>query len=219
MTQDDKFLRVLFPPSWRVHRVQLVALTLGHYLLLRRLGNPFVSTAKEARYGGGDLAQALFVCSRPWREALAAFERRSWWMKLRLLMLTWYGAKLVDGASQFQAYMLDALSMPVVIYAGGKKSRRLNAPYWLVMIRRRRASGRTLGEVLDEPMKLTSWEDASAGEEAGTLDWCSEAEIAAQNLARQLIAAQKRMAAQAPPVSPDIPDNKDAVAPTQPANA
>lgn len=66
----------MFPRGERVLGWRLLPLTLGHCLLLERLGSPFMPEGARRSPGPGDVAMVLWACSRPW---LRAFRSVSGW--------------------------------------------------------------------------------------------------------------------------------------------
>lgn len=197
ISQEERFLRILFPARTRVGPWLLApSLTVGHLLLLRRLRNPFgqVVPLEEIEAGRADVAEAVTVLSMGWREAWELFSGAHPW-RLRWALWRRTTANYLLAAARAMAvsdYIQAAFSRPSTIARsdGGKRKATppLQAPYWLVMVHRLIDAGHTLGEVLDMPVSLVLWKAAAADEDRGVLVWCSEAEEAVQNQVRDEIA-------------------------------
>jgi len=84
---DTQYLSALFPDEYRVLGIRMAPYTLGHAMLLERLGSPFVTglpAAPEQRSaaqagarlpGRGDLKLAIALCRRSYPRALARVRR------------------------------------------------------------------------------------------------------------------------------------------------
>lgn len=81
----------VLPRRHRVAGVRLRTMCIGHALLLHRLRNPLgdLNATTVVTSGLGDLAEALYVCSRPWRRAAAGLDG-----KLAGLRLTWFAFRV-----------------------------------------------------------------------------------------------------------------------------
>lgn len=82
------FAEAVFPDGWQVGGVRLHPFSLGHALLLQRLGNAYAEPSQFATGTLGSLAIAAWCCSRP--AAVAAEtkgDRRS------LIWIRWFGLR------------------------------------------------------------------------------------------------------------------------------
>lgn len=206
VSQEERFLRMLFPATQRCGRHELKQLTMGHFLLMRRVRCPFGQALPltEISYGGGDLATALLICTRDWREAVEVLHSGPWALRWAMFRHTYHGLKLALMAAEFNAYIMAAMSRPSLLPAaqkstpgkvGGMATRNLDAPFWLVMYRRLRESGLVNESVLDEPVQRVLWMDASRAEEAGVVKWSDEADEALQQFVLSEIAKAQEQAA------------------------
>lgn len=87
------YAAAVLPRRHRVAGVRLRTCCIGHALLLHRLRNPLgdLNSTTLVTSGLGDLAEALYVCSRPWRRAASALDGklagiRISWMALRVTL-------------------------------------------------------------------------------------------------------------------------------------
>jgi hypothetical protein len=76
----------VFPDRFRVCGVWLKPMTLGHALLLRRLGNPFV-TGDGIAVTRAHVLQCAIVLSREWKDAesIVNSKRASWFYRFRTM--------------------------------------------------------------------------------------------------------------------------------------
>jgi hypothetical protein len=100
MRPDEQFARTIMPGTWYALGVRLFPLTLGHAIILQRLGSPFGCGGRGA--GRGDVSLAIFVCSRPWRTAERQVGR--WWVRWWLRLLPGWGNYWRVGLLEFLAY-------------------------------------------------------------------------------------------------------------------
>ena len=71
-----QFARAVVPPTVRLAGRVMGPLTIGHQILLLRVGSPF-GRNKEAREPSvGDVAMAWFILTRPWQQAAQAIGSR-----------------------------------------------------------------------------------------------------------------------------------------------
>lgn len=109
------YSEALYPDRHRACGVDLLPMTLGHALLLQRLGSPFAEARPNPAFGqfhkqgpsGADMLLACLVCSRPAARAAGAVNSRwgaAWikwkWITRRFRMgedmlsfLRWYGVQ------------------------------------------------------------------------------------------------------------------------------
>ena len=141
-----------------------IPLTLGHVLLLDEIGSPFVHLGPIE---SGDLAVAVFVCSRP-----AEVSRRdmdSFWLPL---LMRWWGKRCAkldwDAETEtFCEWFVEHNNSPEAIRSGSG-SGRISSPWW---INRIAAAIGTLGlseqEVLAMPSKRVAQYTAALAESDG----------------------------------------------------
>ncbi len=96
------FAHAVYPDRWKIGRVHLHTLTLGHAVLLQRLGNPYAEAQGKPVEDLGKLAVAAFVCSRTAKVASSTVD--GWWARNWMVWraLTWRG----DYASREQEMRL-----------------------------------------------------------------------------------------------------------------
>jgi len=85
MNAAEKYARALYPDTYRVLGRRMADYTLGHALLLERLGSPFV--IGDALPGPGDVKLFLLLCSRRYPRALRL-------VQLSQLLPTWFAWRL-----------------------------------------------------------------------------------------------------------------------------
>ena len=101
----------MFPDRWKVGGVLLDTHTLGHALLLQRLGNPYATAVSGAVPQLGALVLATYICSRP--AAIAARTMSGWWAKQWMVYhaIVW-GSTHADRESEMRLYTAAAWHVP-----------------------------------------------------------------------------------------------------------
>ncbi len=143
----------LVPEAHRVLGTLLRPFSLGHHLLLKRLGSPYTSHA-EAEGSPAELALAVFCCAVPfsvsletilsgeWDAAFAAWSRRlraPWWRRTRFQHAT--------EAAAWRAYLTDGYrAAPIWRHGGGLQ---LTAPWECLMLARLGANGQHQADILE----------------------------------------------------------------------
>lgn len=174
----DRFVRALWPDRYRCLGRRLRPLSIGHLLLLRRLGSPLVLGGTP---DAADIALAVFICSRPWRRALAAMRRP--WLGIRLIPLgvraSWWSAKAVRGLT---AYLRAGMAGPRwwPVHRPGCEPSEMRSPYWLtILVALEAEMGATSDQALDMPVALALWRVAALREREGAIQIVSDEEMAA----------------------------------------
>lgn len=171
----DLFVRALWPDRhWCLGR-RLMPLTIGHLLLLRRVGSPLASGLVP---DPADLALAVFICSRPWRRALAAVERPA--LSLRLLVLglraSWGMQRAVQSLTRYLKSSLEGPRWWPVPRPGGSDL-EMRSPYWATILVALQSDLRmTHEEALDVPVALALWKIAVMREREGQVQLISDDE-------------------------------------------
>jgi hypothetical protein len=106
--------------------LRLVPFTVGHALLLHRMGSPFV-------YGGNasaqDLVEVAVVCSQPIYESVKTM--RSWlrWLPLRIMRQKVKQADLLKESKAVQKWIEDQSDCPEVLRSPGSGQRSATMPW------------------------------------------------------------------------------------------
>lgn len=161
------YAQAIFPDRLRCAGISLATHSIGHALLLQRLGNVYAGRPRE---GGtepevGALMQALHICARPWRSALARIDTRWEWA-----WMGWHGFRIpsIEVASlEFEAYLRDAWPEISWWSQSDGKTRSLGAELLHIHIAHQRASGLTIEQALDVPLAIAHWDSAAAAERSG----------------------------------------------------
>lgn len=170
-TDPNTYDRAVMPDRWRCAGIPLAVHTLGHALLLQRLGNPYSGrpAALPSSLQKGGLLQALLVCTRPWNSALGLIDtRREWaWLQLRSLWIAKRG--LPESVLDFHAYLSDA--WPVIDYWSSPElsNRMMGADAIHIYIDRQRRFGLTLHQALSVPVAVAAWDHALEQERSGAI--------------------------------------------------
>lgn len=174
MTHLQRYAEAALPDGYRIAGVQLRPLSIGHILLLTRLGNPWFVRGRKA--SAADLAVAVAVCSQCWRANLVAlhgwrFRARLRWLAIRLMLDSRAGAT-------WRAYLAMSLRAPTVWQKSGTLGQRpLAAPYWLQILMTLQSDiGYSEDVALDLPASQAQWLAIAAWEKGGGTEMASEHE-------------------------------------------
>ena len=197
MSPSDQFSRAVLPDIWEACGVRLMPLTLGHALLLGRLGSPVLPAERAeevAPIGLGDVLVAAWVCSRPATVAIAGLDGRRQMLWLRWKRIT-RAAVISQDKLALLRYVAAAYQMPPVKALHPPEGEGRQSP-WLAILLLTLVSycGHTVEEALDTPLATAQWMHALRMEESGIL--------AIESLEHQAMAAaaeeQRRMAIENP---------------------
>ncbi len=100
----DRFIEAAMPQRWTICGVRLKPFSLGHHLLLWKVGSPFV-TATAADAGWGDVLLGLAICSRKFCNAAAMLEAcwLPWlvkWYALQVRVRIWWNVLTLTTESE-----------------------------------------------------------------------------------------------------------------------
>ena len=114
------------PPAPTVLGVRLVPYTVGHAILLQRLGSPYVLGGEIT---SNDLVEAVVVCSQSPLESIRSI--KSVWKDLVLWLWVKRIAKLnlLAESEKFQLWLKDQSTAPEVLMEAGAKSKRPAMPW------------------------------------------------------------------------------------------
>lgn len=193
----------LIPRRHSVAGVGLVPFAVGHALLLTRIQNPLRAmwggdeeALKRMEVGEGDLAWALWVCSRRATRAMGAMSS-GWLMRWQIRRI----------AARVQAHGLQATMVGFANYVAegftGPKLRKASSdaqPCGAPLIAMLKAGlvahfGKSDSEALDTPMALALWDRAAYLEEQGLIKFWTEEDEEFMAWARELAADPERVAA------------------------
>lgn len=116
MNQFQAYLASVHPDARRVLGVKLQPFTLGHALLLHRLGSPFLSET-PGNVTLGQLLLAIGLCRQPYERALRRLKSRPflWHLRFQGWLYHWMSPAWVEAmADQFRAYLAEARTGPVI---------------------------------------------------------------------------------------------------------
>lgn len=189
MSRADEYAAAMLPDVWRVAGVRLHVPTLGHILLLQRLGLPAVASALASPLPAGTMALWLWVMSRPWDKATAGLRtwRGRWWVRV----VAWQLRRRTDDdhLALVASYLSAAWSGPE-IWEKEATGRTLCAPLAqnlkLILMSRLGVSEKA---ALDTPVRVALWDAAALAESSGQAEWVDEsiaAAIEAQQAAHRL---------------------------------
>lgn len=126
MSNLADILNATSKPCPIVMGLRLVPFSVGHALLLHRMGSPFV-------YGGNasaqDLVEVAVVCSQPIYESVKTM--RSWlrWLPLRIMRQKVKQADLLKESKAVQKWIEDQSDCPEVLRRPGSGQRSATMPW------------------------------------------------------------------------------------------
>lgn len=126
MSSLADILNATSKPCPIVMGLRLVPFSVGHALLLHRMGSPFV-------YGGNasaqDLVEVAVVCSQPIYESVKTM--RSWlrWLPLRIMRQKVKQADLLKESKAVQKWIEDQSDCPEVLRSPGSRQRAATMPW------------------------------------------------------------------------------------------
>ena len=191
----------IIPDRWRIAGLRLRSLTLGHVALGERMGVPYFDGTDSgvdspepncstrgpigpSTPGPGDLALALFICSRPWAEAARALQgNRGRWRRTFTAWLLGEAESFIHHQNQFLRYLEAQFQSPDTWTKGEGKGCAAPA---MLSLRARLITDFRVGwaESLDIPIAEALWLSAAQAEREGGIDWVTESERKAMELAK-----------------------------------
>ena len=184
-----QYADVVFPRSCQVLGRRLHPPTIGHLLLLWRVGSPLV---RGGVMGAGSLALALFILSRPWHRAERGMN--GWWgQKVRN---AW--ARQLRRCGEFDraaaqamlvAWLGQSMTGPELWQPETKGEAKTISAHFLqaTKVRLMQCFGMTREAALNTPLREALWDLACYAEDQGTAEWvkAEDAEAIDTLLARQ----------------------------------
>lgn len=181
-----------FPDVYRVAGIALRPLTVGHAMLLERMGCALAVWAEgreepvPEEVPAPDVALYAVVLSRPWREAedlllnrVPQFRREI----KRLCRRVKYDERAVGSVMR---HLMDAMSAPKFVRWENAKGQASGAGILHGLMLTLLELGVSRNEVLDTPLRVALWDSVGASERKGHITMEPEAD------ARQLREALKR---------------------------
>jgi hypothetical protein len=106
--------------------LRMVPFTVGHAILLHRLGSPFVT---GGRASANDLVEAVVVCSQSAEESIKTMASVFRWLPLRLMRKKVSKSDIVKECHTLQEWIGDKSDCPEVLRQPGSVSREAAMPW------------------------------------------------------------------------------------------
>ncbi len=191
MIENDKhYSWVMYPARTTIAGCRLLPFSIGHALMLTRFGSPFVDLWQPGGDGTrkialGDLALALWICSRQSTEAMGSIG--SWWSRHSIKKIGRRLAKASDAdhVSQFVMYVVGGLTSPRVRKPSTSKdcaSPLLGILKLFVMDKLHLSHA----EALNYPMSLAFWDRAISLDTLGFVNFMTQVDLDREEHARKL---------------------------------
>jgi hypothetical protein len=187
MNNAERYAAAHLPDTWRIMGLRLQPLTLGHGLLLARVGSPWTPFALLPTPRSvpplGDLLLALWILAQPWRKAAAHLSQRRcrWYLRAWELQAVWLSeATLADHGDRLTSFILENLLPPTLWRNPAAATSRAQAPT-LASLKVQLIAQLHLSQdaALDTPLAVAIWDLLTWGESQGTHQFRSESEAAA----------------------------------------
>jgi hypothetical protein len=190
----DQYLAALYPDRHRVLGRWLQPCSLGHALLLQRLGNPYfgISNLKSeiSDCGPGDLLLAISLCALPYRRALRVFHRptfkamlrwRAWWLPVRFP-----GPLYTIECLKWAAYLRASWSQPET-WQSANRGRSLGiSVLQAIKLTLTAHLGYPVRDALNTPLALALWDYAGYWDLEDRLQVVSDSDAALMDAADRL---------------------------------
>jgi hypothetical protein len=106
--------------------IRMAPFTVGHAILLHRMGSPFVVGGDATAQ---DLVEAAVICSQEPRESIKAMRSIIGWIPLRLMRSRVTKANLAAECATMQQWLTDQSDCPEVLQTPGVKSKQAAMPW------------------------------------------------------------------------------------------
>lgn len=173
----------IFPKSTTVASVRMQPMSVGHALLLQRVGSPFaVGHGRIEEAGSGDVAMLVWVCSQSWR---AAWRRRE--SLLGRAWRSWFAGRIRPAIEFYRGiaagYVLRCWKGPAP--RGPEGSTPLGAPALGILVAAMMADlGCTRSQALDTYIGEALWLVAIQAERSGVVMFDSEEGVSLMEIAK-----------------------------------
>ncbi len=195
MDTELQYAEAINPRCHYVAGVRLVPFCVGHAVLLTRLQNPFrvlwsgdEDALKKTEVGSGDLAQALWVCSRPATTAMSTIDR--WWTPwgIRRIHARLLREGLIASLGRMYQYLGHGFTGPRLARTPDAKTTS-GAPLLAMLMSSLTAHfGKTSEEALDTPLATALWDRAAYLEQQGLIRFWTKEDEELLDWAKQLSA-------------------------------
>lgn len=122
ITGERQFLSALFPPTPKILGRKLLPYSVGHYCLLKQLGNVFVEPRDDIE--GVDIAasalQAVAICSRKWLQAQSFINGRAMFLKMVIWGASFRKTDWEIVSKTIREYMIEGCAFPDLKEPEGK---------------------------------------------------------------------------------------------------
>ncbi len=181
------YAEAMFPRGGEVGGFALLPLTLGHALLLERLGCPLMPNGARREAGAGDIALLIWICQRPWDVAFRSAGRR--WARWRRAWIAGRIApRLAIARLEAQIYIGEQMRGPKVSVV--TDAREMEAPaLGALKVALMAELHVTEADALDRPLQATGWDLAIQAERHGLVELTGRQTEDAIEAARALAAA------------------------------
>lgn len=175
MTLVGQYAQAIWQDQWTVLGLRLMPLTIGHGLLLHRVGSPLVGSGTLADVSLGDCCLAAWICSRPHDQA--RLDRR--WTAMRLSWIGWMWSRGLWWLqrARLAAYYHAAWQGPRIWTRDGDNRKCATPTLMALKLSRMRELHATEAEAMATPIRLALWDLAGAIESVEPGVMVSEAEM------------------------------------------
>lgn len=162
-TSLERWVETVIPDDYVIMGRRLNPFSIGHAIILNRLGNAFVDNDKVP--GFTDLIEAVFVCSHDHADVRAALKSR--WLHLKMWFWRRKAGKFHIGKAMdaFVGYMHSHSVVPDIKSTSDASSRVPGGPFLLrIKILLQSELGYSESEALSKPVGQAIWEVCALSE-------------------------------------------------------
>lgn len=126
MTGLADILSATSKPCPMVLGLRLVPFSVGHAILLHRIGSPFVLGGQAQ---SGDLVEAVIACSQPAAESIKSMASPFRWFPLWLMRSRIRSANLINECEKLKDWIEAQSDCPEILRKSGNQTRKATMPW------------------------------------------------------------------------------------------
>jgi hypothetical protein len=175
MNQDYIYYVALIPDTYKVLGIRLQPFSIGHYILLHRLGSPFITGERKPTLA--DFIQSVLICAGNWKEGLEIETDPLQWLKMRIWRWRFRKKNFAKEIENFDRYIEAGMQCPA-LNKSQKTGRATGAPWvWTLANFISEKRGIPIYAAFDFPFSLAQCEYVFSLENEGKCEVKNSAEL------------------------------------------